>query len=87
MSCTYQIRSPLNRTSLPLIELQKMDLRIAEIKEQRRKIPERLEVNEAPLREAKRIVAGGSGPLSRHYQRAPLATKRISRRMKTASIR
>ncbi len=49
-------RSPLNLQLSPLIDLQKIDLRIAELKEQRRKIPERLELNEAPLREAKRVV-------------------------------
>ncbi len=44
----------MNLQLSPLIELQKLDLRIAELKEHRRKIPERLEANEAPLREAKR---------------------------------
>lgn len=51
----HPIRSPLNLLLSPLIELQRIDLRIAELKEQRRRIPERLEVNEAPLREAKRV--------------------------------
>ncbi len=46
----------MNLQLSPLIDLQKLDLRIADLKEQRRKIPERLEVNEAPLREAKRVV-------------------------------
>ena len=46
----------MNLQLSPLIELQKIDLRIAEVKEQRRKIPERLEVNEAPLRAAKRVL-------------------------------
>lgn len=54
------IRSPLNLQLSPLIELQKIDLRIVELKEQRRKIPERLEVNEAPLREAKRVLQEAS---------------------------
>ncbi len=36
----------------PLIELQKLDLRIAEIKDQRRKIPERRQAADIPLREA-----------------------------------
>ena len=54
------IRSPLNLQLSPLIALQKLDLRIAELKEQRRKIPERLEVNEAPLREAKRVLQEAS---------------------------
>lgn len=40
----------------PLVELQKFDLRIMEIKEQRRRIPERLEAGEAPLREARRVL-------------------------------
>ncbi len=39
-----------------LIELQTLDLRIAEIREQRRKIPERLAEAEAPLREAARLL-------------------------------
>ena len=44
----------------PLIELQKLDLRIAEAKEQRRKIPQRLEAAEAPLRDAKRVLSESS---------------------------
>ena len=55
----------MNLQLSPLIELQKLDLRIAELKEQRRKIPERLEMNEAPLREAKRL-----------FRRPPLLSKR-----------
>ena len=50
----------MNLQLSPLIDLQKLDLRIAELKEQRRKIPERLEVNEAPLREAKRVFQEAS---------------------------
>lgn len=46
----------MNPNLSPLIELQKYDLRIIEIKDQRRKIPERLESTEAPLREAKRVL-------------------------------
>ncbi len=46
----------MNLQLSPLIELQKIDLRIAELKEQRRKIPERLAINEAPLREARRML-------------------------------
>ena len=46
-------RSALNQNLSPLIELQKLDLRIAEIKDQRRKIPERLQAVDAPLREAR----------------------------------
>jgi predicted nucleic acid-binding Zn-ribbon protein len=42
----------LNQKLSPLIELQKLDLRIMEISEIRRKIPERLHTAEAPLREA-----------------------------------
>ncbi len=53
---SYERGNLLNSTLIPLIELQKFDLRIAEVKEQRRKIPERLETTESPLREAKRIV-------------------------------
>ena len=45
--------SALNQNLSPLIELQKLDLRILEITNQRRKIPERLHAVEAPLREAK----------------------------------
>ena len=50
----------MNAQLSPLIELQKLDLRIADLKEQRRKIPERLEMNEAPLREAKRVFQEAS---------------------------
>ncbi|HZC82164.1 MAG TPA: hypothetical protein VE222_10725, partial [Nitrospiraceae bacterium] len=42
----------MNQNLSPLIELQKLDLRIMEIKDQRRKIPERLHAVEAPLRES-----------------------------------
>lgn len=45
----------MNQNLSPLIELQKLDLRIAEIKEQRRKIPERLQAVDAPLREARQL--------------------------------
>jgi predicted nucleic acid-binding Zn-ribbon protein len=50
----------LNLQLSPLIELQKIDLRIAELKEQRRKIPERLEISEVPLRESKRVLQEAS---------------------------
>ena len=40
----------------PLLELQKLDLRIMEINDVRRKIPERLTAAEAPLRDASRIL-------------------------------
>ena len=56
----HTTRSPLNLQLSPLIELQKIDLRIVELKEQRRKIPERLEVSEAPVREAKRALQEAS---------------------------
>ena len=45
----------------PLIDLQKLDLRIAEIKEQRRKIPERLQAIDIPLREARQLYQQTSG--------------------------
>jgi predicted nucleic acid-binding Zn-ribbon protein len=48
----HSYRSALNQNLSPLIELQKLDLRIMEIKDQRRKIPERLHAVEAPLRES-----------------------------------
>ncbi|MCC6139350.1 MAG: hypothetical protein IT389_01890 [Nitrospira sp.] len=41
----------------PLLALQKLDLRILEIVEQRRKIPERLTVAEAPLRADAQLLA------------------------------
>ena len=50
----------MNPQLSPLIELQKLDLRIADLKEKRRKIPERLEVSETPLREAKRVLQEAS---------------------------
>jgi len=40
----------------PLIALQKLDLRIMEINNQRRKIPERLQTVETPLREATQLL-------------------------------
>ncbi|MGA8513314.1 MAG: hypothetical protein WB821_00905, partial [Burkholderiaceae bacterium] len=45
----------MNLNLSPLIELQKLDLRITEIKDQRRKIPERLQAVEAPLLEAQQL--------------------------------
>jgi uncharacterized protein len=50
----------LNIHLSPLIELQKLDLRIAEAKEQRRRIPERLDMAEAPLRDAKQVLSASS---------------------------
>jgi predicted nucleic acid-binding Zn-ribbon protein len=47
----------LNQKLFPLIELQKLDLRIMEINEIRRKIPERLHAAETPLRDATQILA------------------------------
>ena len=41
----------------PLLALQKLDLRILEITEQRRKIPEQLNVAETPLREHAQLLA------------------------------
>jgi predicted nucleic acid-binding Zn-ribbon protein len=42
----------LNPQLAPLVELQTLDLRIAEIKEQQRRTPQLLETAEAPVREA-----------------------------------
>jgi predicted nucleic acid-binding Zn-ribbon protein len=53
----------LNQNLSPLIELQKLDLRIMEISEQRRRIPERLQAVEAPLREAKQLLADTSAAM------------------------
>lgn len=47
----------MSQKLVPLIALQKLDLRIMEIKDQRRKIPERLSVAEAPLRELTQFLA------------------------------
>lgn len=46
----------LNPKISPLVELQKFDLRIMEITDQRRKIPDRLHAAEAPLREATQVL-------------------------------
>jgi uncharacterized protein len=46
----------LNHKLSPLVELQKLDLRIMEIKDIRRKIPERLHIAETPLRDATQIL-------------------------------
>jgi predicted nucleic acid-binding Zn-ribbon protein len=45
----------LNPQLQPLIDLQALDLRIAEIKEQQRKSPELIQAAEAPLKEAQRL--------------------------------
>lgn len=46
----------MNLKLTPLVELQKVDLRILEITELRRKIPDRLYAAEAPLRAAAQVV-------------------------------
>lgn len=46
----------MNSKLSPLVELQKLDLRIMEIKDIRRKIPERLHIAETPLRDATQIL-------------------------------
>ena len=76
----------MNPQLSPLIELQKLDLRIADIKEQRRKIPERLEVNEAPLREARRVVQDASTSVEVLIKERRSA-ERTLRRTKIASAR
>jgi len=53
----------LNRNLSPLIELQKFDLRIMEIKDQRRKIPDRFHSAEAPLRDATQMLKDTSTAL------------------------
>jgi uncharacterized protein len=49
-------KGTLNQRISPLVALQKLDLRIMEILEIRRKIPERLQSAETPLREASQIL-------------------------------
>ena len=49
-------KDTLNQKLSPLIDLQKLDLRIMEISEIRRKIPERLHAAESPLREAIQLL-------------------------------
>jgi len=44
--------APLNPQLQPLIDIQALDLRITEIKEQQKKIPELIETAEAPLKSA-----------------------------------
>jgi len=51
-------KGTLNQKVSPLIELQKVDLRIMEINELRRKIPERLDAAELPLRDATQLLHG-----------------------------
>ncbi|MGB4067425.1 MAG: hypothetical protein WBK08_05280, partial [Nitrospira sp.] len=46
----------MNQKLSPLIDLQKLDLRITEINEIRRKIPDRLDTAEVPLREATQLL-------------------------------
>ena len=53
----------MNQKLNPLIELQKFDLRIMEITEQRRKIPDRLQTAEAPLRDASQILKDSTAAL------------------------
>ncbi len=51
-------KNTLNQKLSPLIELQKLDLRIMEINEIRRKIPEHLHAAEGPFREATQTLTG-----------------------------
>lgn len=53
----------MNQKLSPLIELQKYDLRIMEITDQRRKIPERLHSAEAPLKDASQVLKDASASL------------------------
>lgn len=53
----------MNPQLLPLIELQKLDLRIADLKERRRKIPGRLDSVEAPVRDARRLLQEASASI------------------------
>jgi len=46
----------LNQKITPLVDLQKLDLRIMEITDLRRKIPDRLHLAETPLREAAHLL-------------------------------
>lgn len=46
----------MNHKLTPLVELQKYDLRMMEIQDLRRKIPDRLHAAEAPLREATQLL-------------------------------
>ena len=49
-------RSSLKHNLSPLIALQKLDLRILEVNTQRRKIPERFQMIDAPLQEASLLL-------------------------------
>jgi len=49
-------KDTLNQNVSPLIELQKVDLRLIEINEFRRKVPERLHAVELPLRDATQLL-------------------------------
>ncbi len=53
----------MNQKLSPLIELQKLDLRILEVNEQRKRIPERLHTLEAPLREARQLLQDANASL------------------------
>jgi uncharacterized protein len=49
-------KGPLNHKLTPFVELQKFDLRMMEIYDLRRKIPDRLHTAETPLREAAQLL-------------------------------
>lgn len=51
----------MNQNLFPLIELQKLDLRIMEINDLRRKIPQRIQAVEAPLQEARQRLQDATG--------------------------
>jgi len=56
-------KGPLNQKLTPLVALQKLDLRIMEINELRRKIPDRLRTAEAPLQEASQLLKEATASL------------------------
>lgn len=53
----------MNHKLTPLVELQKFDLRIMEVNDLRRKIPDRLQRAEAPLREAAQLLKEATGAM------------------------
>ncbi len=63
----------MNPQLQPLIELQTLDLRGLAIREQRRKIPDRLETAERPLRDARQLLekasAGAEGAMKARRER------------------
>jgi predicted nucleic acid-binding Zn-ribbon protein len=64
----HRHEAPLNPKLQPLIELQQLDLKLAELKQQQRKVPALLETAEAPFREATQLLKDTNAQLEQRVK-------------------